>query len=123
MSALDELKEIEKSHRLDLDWAVIDYDTERAAAELLALRSDLADAKARAKTAEENWHKNEARIAKLETEKDAYLEFYKANADAWKEYAKHQEYCAVCAENVDDCETGAALRSVADVSFEDVISL
>lgn len=32
-----------------------------------SLSSDLADAKARAKTAEENWHKNEARIAKLET--------------------------------------------------------
>lgn len=30
------------------------------------LNADLADAKARAKTAEENWHKNEARNAKLE---------------------------------------------------------
>ena len=43
MSALDELKEIKKSHRIDLDWAVIDYDTERAAAELLALRERVAE--------------------------------------------------------------------------------
>jgi len=32
------------------------------------LRSDLEGAKARAKTAEENWHKNEARVAKLESQ-------------------------------------------------------
>jgi len=39
---------------------------------ILTLRSDLEDAKARAKVAEENWHKNEARVAKLEEQlKDA----------------------------------------------------
>ncbi len=35
-------------------------------AELLTLRSDLEGAKTRAKQAEENWHKNEARVAKLQ---------------------------------------------------------
>jgi len=37
-------------------------EAEQAAAELLTLRSDLEGAKARAKTAEENWHKNETKM-------------------------------------------------------------
>lgn len=36
----------------------------KAAAELLDLRAELATSKARAKTAEENWHKNEARLGR-----------------------------------------------------------
>lgn len=57
----------------------------KAAAELLALRADLADAKARAKTAEENWHKNEARIAKLlESIKAAQVELH-ATQRNWDE--------------------------------------
>ena len=69
MSALDELlkdipqdyEEVDVANHL-LHWR------EPSAAELLDLRAELATAKARAKTAEENWHKNEARIAKLESE-------------------------------------------------------
>ena len=37
----------------------------KAATELLDLRAELATAKARAKTAEENWHKNEAKTGHM----------------------------------------------------------
>jgi len=45
-------------------------------AELLTLRSDLEGAKARAKQAEENWHKNEARVAKLANAARLVLEWH-----------------------------------------------
>jgi len=73
MSALDELlkgipqdyDEVDVANHL-LHWR------EQSATELLDLRAELATAKARAKTAEENWHKNEARLGKLyETIKSA----------------------------------------------------
>ena len=38
--------------------------------------AELATAKARAKTAEENWHKNEARIGKLESQLSWWLKTY-----------------------------------------------
>jgi len=68
MSALDELKkkEITTDAEECIIWASLtDTVKESAITELTALRSDLEGAKARAKTAEENWHKNEARVAKL----------------------------------------------------------
>jgi len=75
MSALDDLKnKIGKSTELELCILMSGSleNPEQAAAELLTLRSDLEGAKARAETAEENWHKNEARVAKLEEQlKDA----------------------------------------------------
>jgi len=60
MSALSDLVHIKDSERTALQNAVIAYDhrSQEAAAELAALN-------ARVKTAEENWHKNEARVAKL----------------------------------------------------------
>ena len=62
MSALDELlKDIPQ-----------DYDEVDIANHLLHWRepaaADLAALNARVKTAEENWHKNEARVAKLESQ-------------------------------------------------------
>lgn len=33
--------------------------------------------------------------------------------DAWKEFAQHQEHCAVCADAVSDCIDGTNLRSAA----------
>lgn len=50
------------------------------------------------------------------------LDFYKTNAQAWKEYAEHQEYCAECAFDVDTCDAGILLKSIANVSIDDVIS-
>mgnify|MGYP001263125737 CR=1 FL=1 len=72
MSALDELlkgipqdyNEVDVANHL-LHWR------EQSATELLDLRAELATAKARAKTAEENWHKNEARLNKMQMELDA----------------------------------------------------
>ena len=52
---------------------------------------------------------------------EAEREYYKNNASAWKEFAEHMEYCAVCAEDVDNCEDGSLLRSVAKVKIDDVI--
>jgi len=53
--------------------------------EIGTLRSDLEDAKARAKTAEENWHKNEARVSKLhESIKAAQIELH-ATQRNWDE--------------------------------------
>lgn len=51
------------------------------------------------------------------------LGFYKINAQAWKDFADHQEYCAVCANSVDDCEDGSKLRAIANVKIEDVTEL
>ena len=51
-------------------------DAESAAAELLSLRSDLADAKAGAGAAEKGWHANEARGGKLESQLAWWLETY-----------------------------------------------
>ena len=53
--------------------------------EIGTLRSDLEGAKARAKQAEENWHKNEARVAKLhESIKAAQIELH-ATQRNWDE--------------------------------------
>ena len=52
---------------------------------------------------------------------EAEREYYKNNASAWKEFAEHMEYCAVCAEDVDNCEDGSILQSVAKVKIDDVI--
>ena len=32
---------------------------------------------------------------------------------AWKSYALHQEFCQVCADCLDDCETGKSLKALA----------
>jgi hypothetical protein len=32
---------------------------------------------------------------------------------AWREYALHMEWCGECAERIDDCEAGSALRAAA----------
>ena len=78
MSALDDLK---KKNPLDMtmlefvvtqaEYSEVTGNAEHAAqeladkdAKLLALCSELDAAKARAKTAEENWHKNEARLGR-----------------------------------------------------------
>ena len=73
MSALDELlKDIPQDYdEVDVANHLLHW-REQSATELLDLRAELATAKARAKTAEENWHKNEARLGKLyETIKSA----------------------------------------------------
>ena len=73
MSALDELlKDIPQDYdEVDVANHLLHW-REQSAAELLDLRAELATAKARAKTAEENWHKNEAQLGKLyETIKSA----------------------------------------------------
>jgi len=88
MSALDELKkkEITTDAEECIIWASLtDTVKESAITELTALRSDLEDAKARAKTAEENWHKNEARVSKLhESIKAAQIELH-ATQRNWDE--------------------------------------
>jgi len=88
MSALDELKKkIGRPTELELCILMSGSleNPEQAAAELLTLRSDLEDAKARAKTAEENWHKNEARVSKLhESIKAAQIELH-ATQRNWDE--------------------------------------
>ena len=38
---------------------------------------------------------------------------YKEKLERWKEYAQHQEICAVCAEAVKDCEEGTRLQAAA----------
>ena len=77
MSALDELlKDIPQDYdEVDVANHLLHW-REQSAAELLDLRAELATAKARAKTAEENWHKNEARIGKLESQLSWWLETY-----------------------------------------------
>jgi len=71
MSALDDLLKVVHDESFSQDM----YDLgELATAELLALRSDFEGAKARAKQAEENWHKNEARLGKLRIVADALAE-------------------------------------------------
>ena len=72
MSALDELlKDIPQDYdEVDIANHLLHW-REQSAAELLDLRADLADAKARTKTAEENWRKNEARLNKMQMELDA----------------------------------------------------
>jgi len=73
MSALDELlKDIPQDYdEVDVANHLLHW-RKQSATELLDLRAELATAKARAKTAEENWHKNEARLGKLyETIKSA----------------------------------------------------
>ncbi len=86
MSALDELlKDIPQDYdEVDVANHLIHW-REPATAELLTLRSDLEGAKARAKQAEENWHKNEARVAKLhESIKAAQIELH-ATQRNWDE--------------------------------------
>ena len=51
----------------------------------------------------------------------AEREYYKNNASAWKDYADHQEYCAECAVDVDNCEAGSLLKSVARVKITDAV--
>ena len=65
MSALDELlKDIPQDYdEVDVANHLLHW-REQSATELLDLRAELATAKARAKTAEENWHKNEARLGR-----------------------------------------------------------
>ena len=77
MSALDELlKDIPQDYdEVDVANHLLHW-REQSATELLDLRAELATAKARAKTAEENWHKNEARIGKLESQLSWWLETY-----------------------------------------------
>ena len=102
MSALEDLKEISLNKISPLEASVIylsrDYESDAAlaAAELAALTQ---------------------RLEAAEEER----EYYKNNASAWKEFAEHMEYCAVCAEDVDNCEDGSLLRSVAKVKIDDVI--
>ena len=86
MSALDELlKDIPQDYdEVDVANHLLHW-REQSAAELLDLRAELATAKARAKTAEENWHKNEARVAKLlESIKAAQVELH-ATQRNWDE--------------------------------------
>lgn len=45
-----------------------------------------------------------------------YVETTEKERDAWKEFANHQDYCAVCAESVRECEIGRELQRIA-VSF------
>lgn len=37
----------------------------------------------------------------------------RAEAEAWKIYAGHQEKCAWCADSIDDCDEGQTLRDAA----------
>lgn len=37
----------------------------------------------------------------------------RAEAEAWKIYAGHQENCAWCADSIDDCDEGQTLRDAA----------
>ena len=86
MSALDELlKDIPQDYdEVDVANHLLHW-REQSATELLDLRAELATAKARAKTAEENWHKNEARVAKLlESIKAAQVELH-ATQRNWDE--------------------------------------
>ncbi len=85
MSALDELKKINPVNMTMLEFVVtqaeyseVSGNAEHAAAELAAL-------KARVKQAEENWHKNEARVAKLQKSiKDAKIQL-EATQRNWDE--------------------------------------
>ena len=65
MSALDELlKDIPQDYdEVDVANHLLHW-REQSATELLDLRAELATSKARAKTAEENWHKNEAQLGR-----------------------------------------------------------
>ena len=86
MSALDELlKDIPQDYdEVDVANHLLHW-REQSATELLDLRAELATSKARAKTAEENWHKNEARVAKLlESIKAAQVELH-ATQRNWDE--------------------------------------
>jgi len=81
MSALDECIEWMKED----EWMDAQELADKATAELLTLRSDLEGAKTRTKQAEENWHKNEARVAKLhESIKAAQIELH-ATQRNWDE--------------------------------------
>ena len=66
MSALDELlKDIPQDYdEVDVANHLLHW-REQSATELLDLRAELATAKARAKTAEENWHKNEVKTGHM----------------------------------------------------------
>ena len=86
MSALDELKR-KKGQPTELELCILMSGSlenpEQAAAELLSLRSDLEGSKVRAKQAEENWHKNEARVRKLQELVKDLSHFNEAGEDAW----------------------------------------
>lgn len=41
-----------------------------------------------------------------------------AERDAWKDYAQHQEHCAVCGDSVSDCEEGSTLKAAALAKIE-----
>ena len=80
MSALSDIREKDfdawtKTEKCIVEvWEMqgLEWMAEEAATEQATLRTELATAQARAKTAEENWHKNEARLGKLyETIKSA----------------------------------------------------
>ena len=72
MSALSDIREkdfdtwtrIEKCIVEVWEMQGLEWMAEEAATEQATLRAELATAKARAKTAEENWHKNEARLGR-----------------------------------------------------------
>ena len=79
MSALDDLRN--KNFNTQLELCVLYWgdpvsasDENIEQAEFAA--ADLAALNARVKTAEENWHKNEARVAKLESQLAWWLETY-----------------------------------------------
>ena len=46
------------------------------------------------------------------------IEKLRAERDAWRDYAQHQEHCAVCGEAVSDCYDGSALRHAALAKIE-----
>jgi len=74
MSALDELKKINPIDMTMLEFVVTQAEYSEITGNAEQAAADLAALNARVKTAEKNWHKNEARLGKLQIVADALAE-------------------------------------------------
>lgn len=58
-------------------------------------------------------------LIKERDELRAALATARAGESAWRDFAEHQEHCAVCGESVEDCEDGSRLKRTATGAIKD----